>query len=444
MRTLLKQQLQQQGIRKEETVLLAVSGGVDSMVLWALFREIGQKHAIAHLNFSLRGKESDADEALVREQALRWKVPHHFSKVDTQQYAEEQKLSIQMAAREIRYKWFEKLINNHQYAVLATAHHLEDSIETFLINLNRGTGLKGLRGITSDNKVIRPLLACTKEEIRAYAEENKVLFREDSSNSSLKYERNWFRHQLVGLWKQHNPTFLSNMQNTLKRLDRAQSMLEDYCRKEGAPIIESLREREAISFQQINALKFPLEILYYTLHPFSFTEEQLRELLRCIEDKKVGRQFLSVSHQLTVDREEVFINELQESTGGESTWLKKEDHSLNYPLRLYQQQIDRSAFEINTSKEVEHFAAEKLKYPLELRKWRKGDSMIPLGMKGKKKISDILIDAKVPLKDKDQVYVLCSGENIVWLLGFRIDERYKVSASSKQIVQLRWKRKKVN
>lgn len=428
----LQEKLSKQGVDKTKRVLLAISGGVDSMVLWELFQNSEIPYEVAHVNFSLRGKESDGDEELVKKHAAECQVKLHLNKVDTNQYAKEHKVSIQMAARDIRYEWFEKLMKQHSINYLATAHHLNDSFESFLINLNRGTGLKGLLGIRQKQNIVRPLLDYSKEQISAFARENKLEYREDSSNSSLKYERNWFRHEIIDRWEKHKPDILKSMQHTFRRLQKTEELLNDFLLSETADLAEQMKGGK-LSIRQILALKHSAEGLYFLLSPYGFTEDQLLSLFNCIREKQVGKQFNSKEYQLILDRDFVFVNRLGLQRNSSVAVIKEGQSELNHPKELSFKRVPRSEFKFNNDKNTEAFDFQKVDFPLELRKWREGDWMIPLGMTGKKKISDILIDEKVPIHLKESAYVICSNNNIIYLLNYRVDERYKIDAKTNEV-----------
>ena len=297
-------------ITESNKCLLAVSGGVDSMVLWHLLHSLKINYELAHVNFSLRDRESDDDMGFVKKQAKERGVTVHVKVVDTSSYAKEHHLSIQMAAREIRYQWFAELKKECNYQYLITAHHLDDSIETFFINLNRGTGIKGLTGISSRKDLIRPLLTFSKDEIIRYAKKNKIAFREDSSNSELKYERNWFRHQVLKPWKERNPDFLSNMQLTMKHLAGVQFQLEEYLDTKSLDLKKEL-VNGYISIERIVQLKDAKRILYYLMEPYGFSLSQMEQLLESITNKQVGKKFLSANYVLWLDREKVFFSKVQ-------------------------------------------------------------------------------------------------------------------------------------
>ncbi|MBL4706965.1 MAG: tRNA lysidine(34) synthetase TilS [Flavobacteriales bacterium] len=431
-----KKEFNASGITFNQKVLLAVSGGVDSMVLWHLTHHAKKFHGVAHVNFSLREGESDLDQQMVRDQAADWGVAFHTTKVDAAAYANERGISIQMAAREIRYDFFEELKQKEGYEVLATAHHLEDNIETFLINLDRGTGLRGLRGISSTFDRYRPLLQFTKDEIKAYAQKNKIIFREDQSNLDIKYQRNWFRHMIIKPWKDRNPGFLEKMKSNLTYLNEANLLLDEIIKKETKELRKQL-EKGYLDKEMVNQLSKPKLFLFYLLSPYGFNESQLKDLLKCMKQNQAGKTFLSQTHALLVDRTKLFLNLKEEAKTDETAfWLVDEVCNIIEPIGLRSRRVERFNFKFKKNRKVEGFDFEKLSFPLELRKWKQGDRMKPLGMSGMKKVSDILIDEKVSLEDKKEVYVLSSKDEIVWLVGIKSDDRFKLTEGSHQIMEI--------
>lgn len=431
-----KKQFNTSGITFNQKVLLAVSGGIDSMVLWHLMYHAKKFHGVAHVNFSLRENESDLDQQMVQDLAKDWNVPFHTITVNTTAYANEKGISIQMAAREIRYDFFEELKQQEGYEVIATAHHLEDNIETFFINLDRGTGLRGLRGISSTFDRYRPLLQFTKDEIRAYALENKIVFREDRSNTDVKYQRNWFRHEIIKPWKERNPGFLEKMKSNLTYLSEANQLLDEVIQKETEELRKQL-EKGYLKKEKVNQLSRPKLFLFYLLSPYGFNESQIKDLLNCLKQKQVGKMFLSQTHALLIDRTKLYLTLNEEVETEEDTfWLIDEICKITEPIVLRSRRVERFNFKFKKNRKVEGFDFEKLVFPLELRKWKEGDRMKPLGMSGMKKVSDILIDEKVSLTEKKEVFVLTSNGEIVWLVGIKSDDRFKLTENSYQIMEI--------
>lgn len=429
-----KKEFVRSNITFDQRLLIAVSGGVDSMVLWDLMYKAKKFHGIAHINYMLRGEESDQDELLVKQLAEERGIPFYSIKTNTEQFAKENKLSLQMAARKIRYDFFEKVMKKNRFDVLTTAHHLEDNFETFLINLNRGTSLRGLKGINSDKEKFRPLLSFTKSEIRNYAKENEVRFREDKSNLDTKYERNWFRHKVIVPWKELNPELLQRMKFNFERLQEANEIVEDYLMGK-AKELEKQKSNGYLKISAILALEKPALVLHYLLHPFGFNMHQVQKIMKCLHKKRVGKVFYADDYNLQLDRTKVFISEGKLEEKLDEHWLIDEICKLKTPIYLRAKRKEKFNIKFNKSKKKELFDSKKLQFPLILRKWKDGDKIKPLGMKGQKKVSDILIDEKIPLKKKSDVYVLISGEEIVWLIGIKTSEEFKVTKETQTAIQ---------
>lgn len=424
-------------IRFDQKILIAVSGGVDSMVLWDLMEKSNYLYGVAHVNFSLRGEESDADEELVRRIAAERKTPFYAKKVDAVQFSKENGVSIQMAARSLRYDFFKELSVKQEYNTLATAHHLEDDVETFLLNLNRGTGVKGLAGIRSTTEKFRPMLGFTKLEIRKYAAENSVESREDKSNESTKYDRNWFRHEIIEPWKERNPGLLKTMRQNLHHLKETYDILDEFVNQQSADLRKELDEG-CINFSTIDRLDRKQFYLYHVLSPLGFTSVQVNNLLVCIKKKQVGKVFLGKDFNIFVDRERVEIIRGMKEEEPFVYLIEKNTTLLLDPLRLELQRLLKEEYKSGIrSKKEEVVDRSKLVFPLKIRKWAAGDRMQPIGMTGKKKVSDILIDLKISRAQKEETYVMLSEDKVVWLIGHRLDDRYKVTEDSAKLLKIK-------
>ena len=409
-------------------ILLAVSGGVDSMVMARLFSLSETAFGVGHCNFSLRGKDSDADMLLAKETAMILGVPFHTAVFDTRQYAAEQGLSIQEAARELRYNWLREVAFEHHYALIATAHHLDDSIETMLINLIRGTGVRGLAGIPLKNgNIIRPLLFATREEIEQFASAYKVDFRTDASNLEDKYLRNRIRHKVIPVIKELNPAMHQSMQSFLARMQQAAELLGHEVEKQRTACIFPEKEGFAIDIEKLRTLPQAALMLYEFLKDCHFSGTVCQDLFRSL-DAQPGKRFFSETHMAIKDRQKVFV-----------TPLKRAEESGVYLIDVNTTQIKVPGatffFETITAEKNMKFpeseknamlSCDRLQFPLELRKAKAGDSLVPLGMKGKKKLSDLLTEKKLPLHRKEDVWVLTSVGEIAWVAGFRISEIFKI------------------
>lgn len=397
---------------KAPRLLLACSGGVDSMVLLHLLQQLDYPMGVAHVNFLLRDEEANADEAFVKIYCTSRRLPVHTQQYQTEAYAKEQGISIQMAARALRYEWFETLQSTHHYTHVLTAHHLDDQLETLLINLGRGTGLRGLQGISS-SVYLRPLLSFSKLEILKYAQDHKLNWREDASNAKTDYLRNHLRHAVITPWKEAHPSLLDNVKKSLDYLSLAQQALSVQ--------IEKFKEKHfiedegsiSVSLKALNTLK-PLDYYLHTL----FSAYGFLHLadLKAMLVAQSGKYLVSDTHRLWKNREELILSEIGQEEETYYEWTPTENLASPISLRL------SSTEEKTPSTAV--LAKEKLKYPLILRKYRKGDYFYPAGMKGKKKLSKFFKDLKYSPLEKKQQWLLCSEDQIIWVIGQRVDERF--------------------
>ncbi len=411
-------------------LLVACSGGVDSMVLANLCVAAGLDIALAHCNFNLRGEESDGDEDFVRQFADTLEVECFVKKFDTQQYAQTNRGSVQMAARELRYQWFSELMDAKGYDYVLTAHHADDSLETFLINLSRGTGIDGLSGIPTVNKrVVRPLLPFAQNEILEYAKSEKISWREDSSNASAKYLRNKIRHQIVPLLKELHPTFLQNFGNTQNNLQQSEVLVGNHLNEVKGKLFEPRGEDIKISIEKLQQYQ-PLDsYLYGLFRDYGFTEwEDVKGLVSAMSGKKV----ISKTHILVKDRDFLILSRSEKSEDTiYSVHLHGEQGRLPIKLKLeYVENLEKQGGN------VIFLDKDKLNFPLVLRKWGKGDYFYPFGMRGKKKLSKFFKDEKMDVISKEKQWLLCSDKEIVWVVGKRADERFKVDDSTQQILKI--------
>lgn len=406
---------------------MAVSGGIDSMVMLHLFKECGFNIGVAHANFQLRGDESADDEKFVEGICKKKSIPFFTKRFKTEEFAKANHASIQMAARELRYQWFNEVLVEQQYDFLATAHHLNDSIETVLLNLVRGSGLEGLDGIDSKNgKVIRPMLFATRGQIENYAKENKIEWREDRSNATDDYSRNFIRHQVYPLLKELNPSLEKTFNDSIHKISGAVELIAigidqwkvTYERKNGNQIHFDKKGFESF--------KNPESVLWNLIKSFGFHFDQCCQIITALHGQS-GKLFTSFQFELVVDRDHLIISKIQAELTETLIELNQSEASLgNFKLKI--DRTEKTDFKDNPS--VACIDDNKLKFPLRWRKWKPGDSFHPLGMSHKKKLSDFLIDQKVSVSDKETVTVLESGNEIVWVVGLRIDERYKVIDST--------------
>jgi len=443
-----KQALLQDG----ERILLAVSGGIDSVVLCNLLLEARIPFGIAHCNFGLRGKESEDDAAFVEALAKQWNVPFFLQSFQTRKFAKEHKLSVQMAARELRYQWFDSILKTAPFDYVATGHHLDDQVETFFINLLRGTGLGGLKGIAvRQGRIIRPMLFMTRDEIAAYAKEKNIVFREDSSNASQTYERNKIRQKLIPLLRQLQPGLSEIMADTFEKLKDAETILLSTVQASKEVFVKQKEDHFIIKLADLKKLNPVRTYLHYFLKDFGFTNTAVQNLAECL-DQTETRVFYSENYCLTKDRNQVRIeprnNNATEAKPAEyhillpngflsAATAESNDIRLNepFPMRLTMVH-NNSDFLLSKENHIAHLNMEKIAWPLTIRPWQIGDQFRPLGMKGKKKVSDFFIDEKYAAEEKKACWMLCSGSQIAWLMGKRISEDFKIRPGTKTILKI--------
>lgn len=422
---------------KNDRILIALSGGVDSVVLAHLMLKANYDIALAHCNFHLREEESNRDEAFVRSWAKENGVRLFVKEFDTFSYMKENKLSLEMAARDLRYQWFDSLLKEYGFSYLATAHHLDDSIETFFINLLRGTGIAGLHGIQAKNdKIIRPLLFATREEILSYAKKNSISFVEDSTNSETKFTRNKIRHNLFPVLRELNPNFEFALKKDIEHLRDTEFVFRREIEKVKQEIIEKEKDVFKIKIERLQELT-PLNIyLYEILSEYGFNETHINDILLCLSENS-GKQFFSKTHRLLKDRQYIFIDKIKDESKNDFFLINQEQGSLIYPLRMQMEVMrDLKFVNISKSKNIAMLDFDLLKFPLVLRKWRQGDCFVPFGMKKEKKLSDYFTANKYSLIDKENQWILCSEEKIIWIVGERIDNRFRISNTTKNILKI--------
>jgi tRNA(Ile)-lysidine synthase len=440
---------------KDKKILIAISGGLDSVVLTHLFSELKYAISLAHCNFQLRGAASDLDEEFVYNLSQKTSNQIFIKKFKTEEYTKKHQLSTQIAARELRYYWFQEIIQQHQFDFVLTAHHADDNLETFLINLTRGSGLEGFTGIPAINgNIIRPLLPFSRAEILTYAQENDILWREDASNASTKYIRNKIRHQVVPALKEINPSLLSSFGKTMKNLEESQQILEDKIADISSEVIEPdfstafiLSEVERLEVTKfninvINQLSNPKAYLYQLLKAYNFTEwNDVYHLLSA----QSGKQIFSKTHRLLKDRDYLIVSKKTDATLSLSTSLKtnsikrsfdinKDELEITKPIHLNFEEVTKKSTE---NKQTIYVDKGLLKYPLIVRKWQTGDYLYPTGMQGKKKLSKFFKDEKFSLIEKENTWLLCSAENeLIWVINHRQDRRFSSKLSTKNYLKI--------
>ena len=415
---------------KDKKLLLAVSGGIDSMVLLDLFYKLRFDICVVHCNFQLRGKESDGDEMLVREICQDRYIPYFIESFDTTEFAKENKLSIQLAARKLRYDWFQEIISLGFDYVL-TAHHLDDNVETFLINFTRGTGLEGLTGIPVQNgNIIRPLLPFSREEIENYAKEYNIQWREDSSNASDKYFRNKLRHDIVPILKELNTGFLDSFQNTLHHLQQAESLVNDASKLVYEKVVVEKENLLEIHLNPLLQFENYKAYLYQWLKEYGFSA--WNDIYDLVEAQS-GKQVFSETHILLKDREKLILSERKSTDKSEVFIIESIESKVNIPLKL---RFCKAVNIFETDSNCIFVDENKLKFPLTIRKWQEGDYFYPSGMNGKKKLSKYFKDEKYSLLDKENQWLLCSEDQIVWVIGKRADNRFTSKETTQNSIKI--------
>ncbi|WP_298238139.1 tRNA lysidine(34) synthetase TilS [uncultured Algibacter sp.] len=416
-------------------ILIAISGGIDSVVLTHLCHKSKLNISLAHCNFNLRRKESDTDEDFVLQLAKDLDLEVFVQRFDTELYAKDNKRSIQMAARELRYAWFEELAEQLGFDYILTAHHADDNLETFLINFTRGTGLEGLTGIPEINeKFVRPLLPFSSHAIVAFAEENKIKWRDDSSNKSVKYLRNKLRHEVIPILKAINPSLLQSFQSTLENLNDTADIVEESTNAVLKRAIETMDENHvAFKVSEFKKLNNPKAYLFESLKEFGFTEwNDVVDLL----DAETGKQVFSNTHRLIKNREHLLLSEVKQTDHQEILITSEEDKKQTPFGTLF---FDEADAVFGTGSNMIFVDKNALKFPLTIRKYKEGDVFYPLGMTGKKKISKYFKDEKLSLLEKENTWLLCSREAIVWVIGRRADNRFRVAENTTQILKIELK-----
>lgn len=420
-----------------DRLLLAVSGGVDSVVLCDLCSRAGFKYEIAHVNFRLRGEESAGDERFVKGMATCYRVPFHVKQFDTGAFAEENKVSVQVAARDLRYAWFNELLTQGELQYLLTAHHADDNVETVLFNFFRGTGITGLRGMLHKNdRVVRPLLPFTKTEILNFAKENKLGWREDSSNASDKYSRNYFRNAVIPMVNKIFPEAEGNLLHNIERFTEVEALYRQSVELHKKKLVERRGNEVHIPVLKLKKAVPLRTILFEIVSEFHFTAHQLNDLVHLL-DAGQGKFVQSHTHRIFINRGWLIISPL-DTEQAENILIEEDVAKIifsNGALEINTHPTGEFAF--SKAADIAELDYRKITFPLNLRKWKAGDYFYPLGMKKKKKVARFLIDQKLSLSQKNKVWILESGKKICWIVGMRIDERFKILPSTKQVLKIK-------
>lgn len=437
---------QQNLFHPKDKLLLAVSGGVDSVVLCELCKQAGYNFSIVHCNFQLRGEESERDESFVRSLGIKYKVEVLVKKFDTEKYAIENKAGIQEAARNLRYSWFAGLVgsqaqNSEQKTLnyLLTAHHANDSVETLLMNFFKGTGIRGLQGILPKHDllpfVIRPLLFAKKEELIDFATQNKLAFVEDSSNESEKYTRNYFRNQIMPSLKKVYPTVEDNLIDNLQRLRDIELLYRQSIELHKKKLLEKKAEEYHIPVMKLKKTEPLATIIYEIIRDFNFSSQQVNDVIHLLESES-GKYIQSSTHRIIKNRNWLIISPNQ-TQAAQHILIEDNEKEIIFEVgRLQIEVIHSDKKTPEAAREIACLDSKNIQFPILLRKWKISDYFYPLGMNKKKKLARFFIDQKLSKTDKEKVWVLEMDKKIVWVVGFRIDERFKITDQTKKILRI--------
>ncbi|MDO9274985.1 MAG: tRNA lysidine(34) synthetase TilS [Lutibacter sp.] len=428
-----------------KNLLIAISGGIDSVVLTHLLHKLNFKISLAHCNFSLRGKESNEDEAFVKDLGEKLQIETYSIKFETEAYAEEKGISTQMAARDLRYDWFQKIAKENKIDYIITGHQKDDVIETFMINFTRGTGLDGLTGIPEiQGNIVRPFMIFTRNEILVYAAKKKIAWREDRTNSSIRYVRNKIRHKVIPVLKELNPNLLDTFYNTLENLKGSQQIVKDRIQNVKEKMTKIHKNEVHFSIPELKKLSNPKIYLFEILKEYGFTEwNDVADLLDC----QSGKQVFSKTHRLLKDREVLILSEILQQEETDYFEISENTSEINVPIALKFETItipfdtknhQNKVLEelIFDDKNTISIDFDNIEFPLLLRKWQKGDFFFPIGLNGKKKVGKFFKDEKLSLTEKENIWLLCSNNEIVWVIGKRMDNRFKVTKTTSKILKI--------
>ena len=421
-----------------DSTLLAVSGGIDSTVMLYLFREAGYNVAVAHANFQLRGAESDGDQEFVTAVCKAFNIQLHTRSFKTEEYAWQKSLSIQMAARELRYAWFRELAQSKNYTRVATAHHFDDTMETILLNLTRGAGLDGLSGIpVKSGLMIRPMMFASRKQVEKYADTHGIVWREDASNQTDNYQRNYIRHHVMPHLRQVNPSLDETWRGGCEKVNLEIGILQHAYERWKSEFVREHQGRIMIAKAALDDYPGNHAMLWRYIRNFGFNFDQAADVQRAFNGQP-GKRFYSASHQLVIDREQVIIVDRK----GEWSELRLNGMNEQYYLGPWILTIQDNAESVplgdhrSLDKHTVVVDASKLSLPLIWRKWKPGDYFYPLGLGHRKKLSDFFIDEKLAVVDKEVATVIESGGDIIWVSGHRVDDRFKITSNTVKRIQL--------
>ncbi len=416
-------------------LVVGVSGGADSVALLHILNELGYDCIAAHCNFHLREKESDRDSLFVKNLCLRLKIPFYQVDFDTKKYALHHKISIEMAARELRYDWFEKIRKQTNATAIAVAHHADDMIETLLMNLVRGTGIKGLSGIKAkQGSIIRPLLRVWRNEIEQYIKQNNLNFVTDSTNTDQTYIRNKFRHTVIPLLEKINPAVKKTLLKEIDLLHETELLYKERITEIEQKLTKQIGEEIYLDIDLLTQEKAPKSILFEILSKYNFSVDCIFIIYDCLKSDS-GKQFFSSTHRIIKDRNFLLIVPIRQENM-EEILIDKEEIKIKYPINMTLKIISRAELNLDKNNKKAYFDADLIRFPLKIRKWKTGDVFVPFGMNGLKKLSDYFIDKKFSLYQKEKAFLLVSGNDIIWIIGERTDDRYKITDNTKKILEV--------
>ena len=425
----------------KDKLLLAVSGGIDSVVLCELCKQAGYEFGIAHCNFQLRGEDSERDEKFVGGLAAKYNVDFHTIKFDTKDIAKERRMFTQETARELRYGWFEKIRVENGYQFILTAHHADDNIETVLLNFFRGTGIRGLKGIEPKHgHIVRPLLFARRKDLENFLKENNLTFVQDYTNQHDDYTRNYFRNQLIPLIEKSFPGANENMIANISRFREVEQLYQQAVAVHKKKLVEQKANEihlPVLKFKKTPSLR---SVLYEIIKEYGFTAHQLPDIMNLL-DSESGKYVQSSSHRIIKNRQWLIIAP-NETNKGDIIVI---DEVGNWQFAIGNLQLETTLtantstiaqYQLQTANSIALLDADKIKFPLLLRKWKQGDYFYPLGMMKKKKLSRFFIDQKLSKIDKENAWVIEMDKKIIWVVGYRIDERFKITGNTKKVLKV--------
>jgi len=425
---------------KNDNILVAISGGCDSVALTHILKKLNFNISLAHCNFKLRGKDSDKDELFVKNLAEKLKLPLFIKNFDTTKFAKNNNYSIEEAARILRYDWFEEIRTKQSLDYIAVAHHLDDKIETFFINIIAGTGIRGIRSIKAkNNKVVRPLLFAKRNDIESWCLTNKINYRTDNSNFETKFIRNKIRHNILPVFNEINPSFSDTMFKNFKTFSDFELIYNQYVSNAEKKILKKRNNFIYLNIEQLLNEVAPITALFELLSPYGFNSTQITDIVDNLDTMQSGKEFTSSDYRLIKDRTSLIIKK-KSSLKHKEYLINENQKNIKSPLPL---QIDiqeyTETFKLLKSNNIAYFDAGKIKFPLIIRKKIEGDYFYPFGMKGKKLLSDFFTDIKLNRFEKEDTFLLLSGKDIIWIIGYRTDEKYKITDKTKQVLVIKYR-----